>query len=74
MRNPVKALALRLRNGNGHSPSLDSGDSAEPAEACAGQDSESEEQSPERAVLRGQEYPVLAAIWDNDDDAVYDSL
>jgi hypothetical protein len=24
--------------------------------------------------IRGEDYPVLAAIWDNDDDAVYDEL
>lgn len=25
-------------------------------------------------ALRGDDYPVLRAIWDNDDDAVYDSV
>lgn len=30
--------------------------------------------APERDVLRAGEYSVLAAIWDNEEDAVYDDL
>ena len=29
---------------------------------------------PPQTVLTADEYPVLAAIWDNDEDAVYDNL
>lgn len=25
-------------------------------------------------VLRAEDYPVLARIWDNDEDAIYDTL
>lgn len=28
----------------------------------------------QRTFLRAEDYPVLAAIWDNEYDAVYDSL
>ena len=27
-----------------------------------------------RTFLKAEDYPVLAAIWDNEHDAVYDSL
>lgn len=27
-----------------------------------------------QSALRGEDYPLLQAIWDNDDDAVYDSV
>ena len=30
--------------------------------------------APERTFLRAEDYPVLAAIWDNEDDAAYDDL
>ena len=29
---------------------------------------------PERTFLRAEDYPVLAAIWDNEYDAIYDDL
>src|SRR5690606_28329799 len=28
----------------------------------------------EAIPIRGEDYPVLAAIWDNDDDAIYDEI
>ena len=28
----------------------------------------------QRTFLKAEDYPVLAAIWDNEHDAVYDSL
>jgi len=30
--------------------------------------------TPEPTALRAQDYPVLAAIWDNEEDAAYDEL
>ena len=71
MRNPVKALAFKLRNGNGGHASL--GAAAAPSreadmpvasrnEAEAGQSS---------ALVVGEPY---IEIWDNDEDAIYDAL
>jgi hypothetical protein len=30
--------------------------------------------APAPAALRAEDYPILAAIWDNEEDAVYDTL
>jgi len=35
-------------------------------------DCDSTGQKPRRSVIHAREYPVLAAVWDNDDDAIFD--
>ncbi len=69
MRNPLQAIVLKLRRSNGH-------------RAPSGQpDSTSDALNPEpnghaegRTALSAREYPILAAIWNNDEDAIYDTL
>lgn len=72
MRNPVRFLALRLRNGNGRHSSVEASPTA-PREARGPAASGTEaDAQPNETVWYVNE--VYQDIWDNEKDAVYDDL
>ena len=73
MTNPVRGLARRLWNGNGRRSSLDATPVPSP-EQGAPVDPGGETETERPSVLVLDKNSVLAEIWDNDEDAIYDDL
>lgn len=72
MRNPVRFLALKLRNSNGRHASLDASPTApqEPRSAA----SVTEEAADQNETVWYLDPEVYQEVWDNEEDAVYDDL
>lgn len=71
MRNPVKFLALKLRNGNGRHASLDVSPHSPREPGAAAASGTGEAGKNETVWYVGE---VYQEIWDNEEDAVYDDL
>ena len=77
MRNPVRVLALKFRNGNGRQASLGAA-SPSSREATPPVDSGKEGEAGESSARQNETVwyvsEVYQEIWDNEEDAVYDDL